>query len=115
MQRSRQSKHKVLESTKIMYATVTSVQIKPGQMTEFLQIWNSAIYPLVRSLPGVVGGYVLTNQHLNKAVAFILYQTKAQAIATQTSGKFRETLLLAAPTAMLETVVREAFEVNIQI
>lgn len=98
-----------------MYASITSLRIKPGQMPEFLRIWNGSIYPLVRSQPGVVGGYVLTNIHANKAMSVILYESEAQVVASQTSGKFRELVAMLAPTVLLETVVREGFVVEIQV
>lgn len=98
-----------------MHATITSLQVKPGQMNNFLNIWNRSIYPLVRSRPGVINGYVLTNSAADKAISVIFYQTETQAHETQTSGKFREMLSLAAQTIVLETVSRAEYTVNIQV
>lgn len=48
-------------------------------------------------------------------MSVILYESEAQVVASQTSGKFRELVAMLAPTVLLETVVREGFVVEIQV
>lgn len=59
--------------------------------------------------------YVLTDAETNKAITVALYETKADAERTQTSGDFREAVERLSSTLILESIVREGYEVSIQV
>ncbi len=98
-----------------MYASVTTVQSQPGKLEEGLSIWRDSLAPLIKELPGFKGLYVLTNPDKGKAMSVVLYETEADAEATQTSGKFQEYVAMFGATIVPESVVRDGYEVSLQV
>lgn len=98
-----------------MYASVATAQTQPGKADEFLDIWRNSIAPAAKKLPGFKGAYVLTNPDTGKGMSVALYETEADAKAAQTSGKFQELVAMVASTIVAGSVVREVYEVSIQV
>ena len=98
-----------------MYASVTTAQIQPGKLDEFLQLWRERIVPATQQLKGLKQAFVLTDQETGKGFTIAIYETRAQAEAVQNSGQFRELLTLLGDTLIRETVVRTGYEVSIQV
>ena len=98
-----------------MYASVSTGQVQPGKMDEFLSIYRESVKPLIEGFPGVKNLYVLTNAEKDKGMTIALYETEADAERTQTSGDFQKAMGMLSSTLVLESVVREGYEVSIQI
>lgn len=96
-----------------MYASVTTGKIQAGKMDEFINFWRNSIKPFAQTFPGFVDVYVLTNQAAYEAITVALYQTEADATATQTNGKFQEIVAMAAHLVVVESLVRKGYDVSI--
>ncbi|MCE7986294.1 MAG: hypothetical protein DYG89_34405 [Caldilinea sp. CFX5] len=101
-------------STAAAYASVSSGQLQPGRVEQFVETWRARVAPHLADLVGFQAAYVLTDANTHKAMTLSLYTTAADAEAVQTSGKFRELVGMLADTLIVETVVRAGYEVAIQ-
>ena len=95
-----------------MYASVSMTQIKPGQIDDFVSAWNRLIKPEVSKLPGIVDAYTLVNRDTHKGMTIVLYATEVDATATQTSGTYRALVAQITDFLILDTLVREGYEVG---
>lgn len=98
-----------------MYASVATGEVQPGKMEEFLSKWRESVKPMVEGFSGLETLYVLSNAETNKVITIALYETKADAERTQTSGDYKEAVSKLASTVVLESLVREAYEVSIKV
>ena len=55
-----------------MHANVTSGEIQPGKMDEFIKIYDESVKPIVEKIPGLQNLYVLTDQGNSKAMIIAL-------------------------------------------
>jgi heme-degrading monooxygenase HmoA len=99
---------------KTMYASISTAQVQPGKMDEFIATWRESVKPMVKEFPGLKNIYLLTDEKTYKAISFALYETKADAERTQTSGDYREAVGKLGRSMILESLVREGYEVSIQ-
>src|SRR5262245_12923957 len=98
-----------------MYASVTTAQVQPGKLDEFLQLWRERIVPASQQLKGLKRAYVLTDQETGKGLTIAIYETKEDAQAVQTSGRFQELVAMLGDTLVRESVVRTGYEVSVQV
>jgi heme-degrading monooxygenase HmoA len=96
-----------------MFARVTTLQLQPGKLDEFLRIFQDSIAPVAAAQPGFGGITMMTDPSVGKIMAVGLWETRADLVAGE-SGNYDEQLagvryLLAGPP------LREAYEVSIQI
>jgi hypothetical protein len=98
-----------------MYASVTSGQIQQGQIDEYVKIWEEQIMPEVKNLAGIVNAYFCINRETHKGITLAIYETEADATATQTSGKYRALLSQLAPMLVMDTITREGYEVRLHL
>ncbi len=98
-----------------MYASVTTGQIQPDKLDEFLAILQESIVSQIKDLPGLKNFSVLTDEKINKFMITATYETEADAERTQTSGDgpkiFGGIISLVVP----ESATREGYEVSINI
>jgi heme-degrading monooxygenase HmoA len=96
-----------------MYARVTTLQLQLGKLDEFLRLFQDAIAPAAAGQPGFRGITLMSDPSLGKVVAFGLWDTEADLLASERAyyqAKLGEVDgLLAGPP------LREAFEVSIQV
>ena len=98
-----------------MYASVTTANVQPGKLDEFVRTWRDSVKPLVESFPGFKNIYVLTNPESNKGITIAFYETKSDAERTQSSGDYQKAVEMLSGTILMNSVVREGYEVSIQI
>ena len=98
-----------------MYASVSTAKVQPGKLEEFISTWRESVLPLVKSFPGFRNIYVLTDTGSNKGIIIAFYETKDDAERTQSSGDYQKAVEKVAGTIIMESVVREGYEVSIQI
>jgi heme-degrading monooxygenase HmoA len=96
-----------------MFARVTTLQLQPGKLDEFLRIFQDSIAPAATAQPGFGGITLMTDPRIDKVMAVGLWDTMADLIAGE-SGYYNEQLagvryLLAGPP------LREAYEVSVQV
>jgi heme-degrading monooxygenase HmoA len=98
-----------------MYASVSTGQVQPGKLEKYLQVWHDSVAPAAQQLKGFKAAYVLVDREAEKGMTIALYETKEDAQAVQTSGRFQELLAMLGDTLVRESVVRSGYEVSIQI
>jgi len=98
-----------------MYASVTTASVQPGKMEEHINTWRESVKPLVESFPGFKNIYALTNPETNRGMTIAFYETKADAERTQSSGDYKKAVEMMAGTIVMGSIVREGYEVSIQV
>jgi hypothetical protein len=68
-----------------MYASVTTGQVQPDKLNEFLRLWRDSLAPALPQLAGFTEASVLTDQETGKVITTVMYATKENAQAVQTS------------------------------
>ena len=96
-----------------MFARVTTLQLQPGKLDEFLRIFQDAIAPAAAAQPGFGGITLMTDPRIGKVLAVGLWETSADLLAGE-GGYYEEQLagvryLLAGPP------LRESYEVSVQV
>lgn len=92
-----------------MYASVTTVMIRPDQATEATRIWQEEILPINRTLPGWKGAELFTDSQTGEGVAINFYETMTDANTVESSGTFRQLMGKLAPL-MVAPPQRKLFE-----
>ena len=96
-----------------MFARVTTLQLRPGKLDEFLRFFQDSIAPAAATQPGFGGITLMTDPRLAKVVAFGLWDSEAEMLANEQAyyqAKLGEVGgLLAGPP------LREAYEVSVQV
>ncbi len=73
-----------------MWARLGVVQVQPGRMDEFVQIFRDSMVPPARAQKGFKGVMVLTDRQTNKAIGMSLWESESDAKAVEASpGSFR--------------------------
>ncbi len=85
-----------------MYASITTVSIRPDQATEATRIWQEEILPITRTLQGWKGAELFTDPQTGEGVAINFYETMADVNTVESSGTFRQLMgklgpLMTAP------------------
>jgi heme-degrading monooxygenase HmoA len=96
-----------------MFARVTTLQLQPGRLDEFLHFFQDSIAPAAAAQPGFGGITLMTDPRCGKVVAFGLWDSEADLLASEWAyyqAKLGEVGgLLSGPP------LREAYEVSIQV
>jgi heme-degrading monooxygenase HmoA len=72
-----------------MWARFGVIQVKPGQMDEFIQIFRDSMVPPARAQKGFQGVMVLADRDTNRAIGLSLWESEADARAVEASqGSF---------------------------
>ena len=80
-----------------MWARFGAIQIQPGRMDEFVQIFRESMVPAVRAQKGFKGVLVLADRETNKAIGMSLWESEPDARAVETSpGSFSSQIDKAA-------------------
>lgn len=67
-----------IETQHMLYTCITTIAVKPGQVSEFLRDAEKDLLPRYRELPGFVA-YTVAKMGDTSAIAFSLWQTHTQA------------------------------------
>lgn len=94
-----------------MYASITTVQVRPGKLDEVVTIWRAIAHPYVRTFPGFVRTSVFINRVTEQALSIVIYATPADAEAVQMSGRFQEVVEMFTPVLIPESLTRSGYEV----
>src|SRR5262245_15188072 len=96
-----------------MFARVTTLQLQPGKLDDFIRIFQDSIAPAAAAQPGFGGITLLTDAQLGKVLAVGIWKTEDDLLAGETAY-YQERLagisnLLAAPP------VREVYETSVRV
>jgi quinol monooxygenase YgiN len=96
-----------------MVAQVTTLQLQPGKLDVFLRIFQDLIAPIGAAQPGFGGITLLTDPQLGKVVAFGLWNSEADLLA---SGHANYQMQLAEVSSLLAgPPLREVYDVSVQV
>jgi heme-degrading monooxygenase HmoA len=97
-----------------VYARIITSQLKIGTLEKATSIWRESIIPSLENTKGFQGGYMSKDPNTGKGLVVTLWETKADASAMDSSGKYRESIalfadLLDSPPSL------EQLEVTVQV
>ena len=98
-----------------MYASVTSGEVQPGKMDEYLSIYRESVMPVIREVPEVKQLFVLTDAETNKAMTVAIYETKDDAERTRNSGDYQKIIEMIIGAIVPESISRKGYEVSIHM
>jgi quinol monooxygenase YgiN len=96
-----------------MYARVTTLQIQPGRLDEFLHLFQDSIAPAAAAQPGFGGITLMTDSQLGKVVAFGLWDSEADLLASERA--YYQTKLGEVSGLLAGPPLRESYEVSVQV
>ena len=96
-----------------MFARLTIVQVKIGNLDETVKIFKEGVIPAAKSQKGYRGAYLLADHKTGKGIALTLWDNEKNAIANEQSGYYQKQVdrfkgFFTAPP------VREGYEVSLQ-
>lgn len=72
-----------------MYARVSTIQVQPGKMDECVSSVASMIL-LSQKTKGNKAGIMLIDRNQNRAIAIVIWEAKADMIASENGGYYQE-------------------------
>ena len=96
-----------------MHARVTTLQLQPGKLDEFLRFFQDSIAPAAAAQPGFGGITLMTDPRLGKVVAFGLWDSEADLLASE--GAYYQAKLGEVGRLLDGPPLREAYEVSLQV
>jgi len=69
-----------------MFARLVSAQARSDKINETIQIWKEKDIPLMKSVKGYRGAYLLTDRKTGKAISMTLWDSEEDAIADEQSA-----------------------------
>ncbi len=98
-----------------MYAKVTSGQVQPGKMEEFLATYRKVVDLMTEGLPGLKNVYVLTNPESNDVSSIAIYESEVDADELENRGDYIQAVCMMTSTLVVESIVRAGYEVSFQL
>ena len=98
-----------------MYANVTSGEVLPGKIDEFIKIYYESVKPIVEKIAGLENLYVLTDESNSKGLIIAVYGNKEDAENANADGHVQAAVGKLASTLVLESIARGTYEVSIKI
>lgn len=94
-----------------MYATVSTMQLKPENVAAFTQQWQEQIEPGVNALATMVDLYVLVNAEHHTVLIVCIYADEATARACEQSPAYQDLFAPLALCVNLATVTQTGYTV----
>ena len=69
-----------------MFARLVSAQVRSDKLNEGIMIWKEKDIPLMESVKGYRGAYLLTDRKTNKVISLTLWDSEEDAIADEQSA-----------------------------
>jgi heme-degrading monooxygenase HmoA len=73
-----------------MFARLTIVQVKIGNLDETVKIFKEGVIPAAKSQKGYRGAYLLTDSKTGKGISITLWDSEKNAIANEQSGYYQK-------------------------
>jgi quinol monooxygenase YgiN len=96
-----------------MVARVTTLQLQLGKLDAFLRIFQDEIAPIAAAQPGFGGITLLTDPQFGKVVAFGLWDSEADLLASDRA--YYQTKLGEVSGLLAAPPLRETYEVSVQV
>lgn len=94
-----------------MYATISSVQLKPHTLTAFRERWSTVIEPQINQLPALVDLYVFLNQEAHTLLVCHIYASAAAAQAAGALGADQPWVEQCADLLHQETIAHTGYTI----
>jgi heme-degrading monooxygenase HmoA len=98
-----------------MYARVTLAQLQPGKIDELMEFLSDNVVPAAQAQQGFKGLLLLTDDNTNKGIAFALWETEADMVASEASDGYYTVQLARGAHFFAAPPVREAYQVTLQV
>ena len=96
-----------------MFARLGIFQFNIDKLDEAVKRYEDKVIPALKSQKGFRGSYLLTDRKAGKGIGMTLWDSEADAIADEESGKFQERRSWF-PDFFTAPPGREGYEVNAQ-
>lgn len=96
-----------------MFARLVTAQVKDGKLTEVINVWKKEDMPLMASVRGYRGAYLLTNYKTGKAMSITLRDTEEDSIADEKSALHQKQLNMFK-NLMIGDPSHQGYEVSAQ-
>lgn len=96
-----------------MFARVTTLQLQPGKLDEFLRFFQDWIAPAAATQPGFGGITLMSDPRIGKVVAFGLWDSEADLLASEQA--YYQAKLAEVGGMLAGPPIREAYEVSVQV
>ena len=94
-----------------MFARLVSAQVGSTQVDEGITIWKEKDIPLMESVKGYRGAYLLTDPRTSKVISMTLWDSEEEAVADENSTLHQEQLNMFKDLLIGEPVA-QYFEVS---
>ncbi len=94
-----------------MYANVTTLQIKQGDIAAFTQVWATQLELAINQLSGLVDLYLLVNQATHTVLLIAIYGSKVDALAGQRRDEYQQLVAQLAGLPLIETIVHTGYTI----
>ena len=96
-----------------MFAQITTLQLQPGKLEEFIRIFQDAIAPAAAAQQGFGGITLLADPPIGKVVAVGLWEREAELLASEIGSG--EGQFACVRSLLAEPPARELYEVSVQV
>ncbi len=96
-----------------MYARVTNATAQPGKVDETIRVMRDSILPAAKKQKGFKSLFFLMNRNTGKGVVIVLWNTKADMTAGESSGYYQEQVAKEVPLLAGSPTV-EHYEVSVK-
>jgi hypothetical protein len=97
-----------------MFAQVSSVQLQPGKMDEWITLTQDSILPAAKDRPGFINAYILVDREKNTGIGISLWNAETDIDGEAASGFYQDQV--AKAVACLDgPPERHVFEVAVQL
>ncbi|MCJ7581162.1 MAG: hypothetical protein MUP98_11595 [Candidatus Aminicenantes bacterium] len=97
-----------------MFARLTSFQIKTDFIKAGTELYNKSVVPSLKSQKGFKKTFLLVNDKTGDGVAIGLWETEADALASEHNLFYQEQLIKFLGMLSDPTYIREGYEVKIE-
>ena len=97
-----------------MFARLTTFQIKKDKIEEGTDLFNKSVVPPLKSQKGFKKVYLLVNEKTGDGVTIGLWETEADALASEHNLFYQEQLIKFMGMLSDPTYIREGYQVKIE-
>ena len=96
-----------------MFAQITTLQLRPGKLDEFIRIFQDAIAPAAAAQHGFGGITLLTDPSIGKVIAVGLWEREAEMLPGDIG--YGEEQFAGVGSLLAERPAREIYQVSVQV
>ncbi len=98
-----------------MFARLTTFQMKTDKIKEGTDLFNKSVVPSIKSQKGFKKVYLLVDDKTGDGVAVGLWDTEADALASEKNLFYQEQLIKFLGVLSDPTFIREGYDVKVEV